>query len=203
MNIPLMLFRTREDGWKRAGGVFTPDGRWMPGTGDSVNEYETFGCTTEGTEINNPSLRWTGNWTEEGVNEADNYRITKRITLPQVSSDEFIKWLAADHPIQLEWGGHVIAIVGYDIPARRFKYVDTLGDRAGDGGFLHFTFDEINNHSAGGDAFDNAFVIEIAKPRPVPAARIHILHTCRMNFHLWLSVEGCPQAPHLASVRMG
>ena len=117
-----------------------------------------------------------------------------------VSSQEFINWLAAGHPIQLtiygeDWG-HVIAVVGYDSVKKTFTYVNSSGDRWDKNGFGEFTFSEVDNKKCKFANMGDAWIIDIVPPRPVPAARIRVTTPegggRRMNVNLWLSVEGSP-----------
>lgn len=160
----------------------------------------SFGCTTEGTELTNPTTRWTGNWAFEGTNEAYNYRLADDVKKITVSSSEFLKWLAGDKPIQLEiygkdWG-HFVAVVGYDSVKKTFKYVNSAGDRWEKDGFGIFTFNDIDNGKTNWCTIGNAYVIDIIPPRSIPAARIRVTTPKdggrRMNVNLWLSVEDSP-----------
>ena len=198
LNLGLFLHR-RRDLWEKQGGINSPDGRFHKKVGEKWMD-QSFGCTTEGTEITNPTIRWTGWWTYEGVNEADNYRLESDIKKITVSSSEFLKWLANKHPIQLEiygkdWG-HVVAVVGYDSVKKTFKYVNSAGDRWGKDGFGIFTFNDIDNGKTNWCTIGNSYVIDIVPPRPVPAARIRVTTPenggCRINIILWLSVEDSP-----------
>jgi hypothetical protein len=108
----------------------------------------------------------------------------------------FVGLLANGHPIQIEIPGHVIAIVGYDLAAQSFTFVDTLGDRGHVDGFGAYPFASIDAGAHAGDKFGRAFIIEPIPPRPVPAARIKVVTQeeggRRTNVNLWLSVEGSP-----------
>lgn len=157
----------------------------------------SFGATTEGTEITNPTIRWTGWWTEEGVNEAENYRLTSDVKKITVSSSEFMNRLANNQPIQLVDGGHIIAIVGYTAANKTFKFVNSSGDRYGNNGFSTYTFAEIDNKTGKWGNLYNAYIIDPIPPRPVPAARIKVTTPenggRRININLWLSAEGSPR----------
>jgi hypothetical protein len=188
LNLGLFIHR-RRDLWEKQGGINSPDGRFHS-KDKGYNWFElSFGCTTEGTELTNPSIRWTGWWTYEGVNEADNYRLEKDIRKITVSSSEFVNWLAAGHPIRAGIPGHLVAIVGYDYSKKTFKYVNSAGDRWGANGFSTFTFKQVDNKNP----VTSADIINIIPPRPVPAARIKVTTPKdggrRMNINLWLSVE--------------
>lgn len=195
LNLGLFLHR-RRDLWEKQGGINSPDGRFHKKVGLKWMD-QSFGCTTEGTELTNPTTRWTGNWTEEGVNEADNYRLASDVKKITVSSSEFVKWLANGHPIQLEYygknWGHVVAVVGYDNAKNTFTYVNSAGDRWGQDGFAKFTFNEINNKKSGPISIGNAYILNIVPPKPVPASRIRVttpkVGGRRLNINLWLSME--------------
>jgi len=190
LNLGLFLHR-RRDLWEKQGGINSPDGHFHKVSGLKWLE-QSFGCTTEGTELTHPSTRWTGSWTGEGVNEAGNYRLASDIKKVAVSSTEFTKWLANGNPIQLEDGGHVIAIVGYNVAKKNFKFVNSYGDRYGDNGYSSYTFSQIDNKQGIWGNLGNAYMIDIIPPRPVPATRIGFCQTNRMNVNLWLSVEDSP-----------
>lgn len=209
MNLWLMMHRKR-DRWERKGEMQmqmqTPDGRFHtivrpdPGdpnspTGPEFGLFQSFGITTEGTEPHIGSVRWTGDFTQEGINEASNYRLKSLPKQIEINSRKFREELDQYHPIRLEAGPHVIAIVGYDEVQQTFKFVDSGGDRAHRQGFGTFTFAEIDQKKTGWlGTIHKAFTIEIIPPRPVPVARIWVKHnTSRMNVNLWLSVEGSPQ----------
>jgi hypothetical protein len=181
MNLSLLLHRTRKS-WQPQGGLFSVDGRFHKG-----DEFHlTFGNSTEGTELTHHL--WTGGWTLEGTNEAHNYRLACKPLPIAVNSSEFIKWLAAGHPIRAGIPGHFVAIVGYDAANKTFKYVNSVGDRWGANGFATYTFDQIDNKNK----VHSADIIKIVPPKPVPAARISFTHSNRMNVNLWLSVEDSP-----------
>lgn len=193
MNLWLMLHH-RRDLWEKQGGINSPDGRFHKMTNPEYGFFQSFGIPTEGAELTNPTLRWTGSWTREGTNEAHNYRLKslpKKIT---VSSSEFMKWLAAGHPIRVVIPGHFVAIVGYDAHASKqtFKYVNSAGDRWGVDGFGTFTFQQVDNKNP----VKSAEIIHIIPPKPVPAARIRFTTPKaggrRMNVNLWLSVADSP-----------
>ncbi|KYK31233.1 MAG: hypothetical protein AYK19_04120 [Theionarchaea archaeon DG-70-1] len=199
LNLGLFIHR-RRDLWEKQGGINSPDGRFHSKNKGHKWLELSFGCTTEGTEPTIPSVRWTGWWTKEGVNEADNYRLKKDIQKITVSSQQFINWLAAGHPIQLtivgkDWA-HVIAVVGYDSVKKTFTYVNSSGDRWGKNGFGEFTFSEVDKKKSGLVNMGDAWIIHVIPSRPVPAARIRVTTPedggRRMNVNLWLSVEGSP-----------
>lgn len=201
LNLGLFLHR-RRDLWEKKvpPGINSPDGRFHKKLGEKWVD-QSFGCTTEGTEITNPTIRWTGWWTNEGVNEAHSYRLASDIKkIPTINSTTFVNCLANGHPIQLEIGGkdwgHLVAIVGYNFKKKTFKYANSAGDRWGNNGFGTYTFDEINNRRSGSIDIRNAYTIEIIPPSPVPAARIKVMTPekggRRINVNLWLSVEGSP-----------
>ncbi len=181
MNLWLMIART-ESSWKPQGGIFSKDGRFHKGD----EFFLTFGNTTEGTELTHHL--WTGGWTLEGINEAHNYRWASKPIQITVSSSEFMKWLAAGHPIRAATSNHFVAIVGYDAAGQTFKYVNSIGDLWGKDGFGTYTFSQIDSK----DPIKSADMIKIIPPRPVPAARISFTHTNRMNVNLWLSVKDSP-----------
>jgi len=198
MNLWLMLHR-RRDLWEKQKQIKTPDGRFHNMTNPEWGFFQSFGITTEGTEPHISDYRYTGGFTDEGINEAINYRLKSVPTEIEISSINFCKELNLYHPIRLEANppasqGHVIAIVGYNEVQKTFKYVDDKGDRI-QGGFDTFTFAEIDNKIIWGNYhLDKAYTIEIIPPRPVPIAHIWIKHnTSRMNLNLWLSIDGSPQ----------
>jgi hypothetical protein len=206
MNLWLMLHRNKDfwkiDGDKRIWDFYTPDGRhYIFKDGPEYGFFQSFGMTTEGTEPHVGSTRWTGFFTEEGMNEAQNYRLKSLPVSIDISSKSFCKELDKWLPIRLEANppkpiaGHLVAIVGYDEVRQTFKYVDSKGDREGQGGFKTFTFAEIDNKMVWGNyQIEKALTFEIVTPRPVPVANIWIKHDySRMNLNLWLSVEGSPQ----------
>jgi len=163
-------------------GDYSKDGRFH----NDDEFFLTFGNTTEGTELTHHL--WTGGWTLEGSNEAHNYRWASKPKQITVSSSEFVKCLAAGHPIRVEIPSHFVAIVGYDAANQTFKYVNSAGDNWGKDGFEYYTFSQIDNK----DPIKSADIIKIITPRSVPAARISFTHTNRMNINLWLSVEDSP-----------
>lgn len=213
-------------------GIFTPDGRFHPltvgGWGEAVLEegfYQHFGNTTEGTEItareypvdwpigptDKPWL-WSSLWTEEGVNEASNYRLgltrdpstgsmEPKLLPVEVSSQSFMSALAQGRPIRVAWNrtnwGHFVAIVGYHQTSGTFSYVNSWGDKWGSGGFGTFSFSDIDKKAISpadpspfaGCTLTAAQTIEIRPPKPVPVARIAFTHTNRSNVHLWLFAE--------------
>ena len=191
MSLGLFLHR-RRDLWESKGGINSPDGRFHSSSYAIKWLDISFGAATEGTEPTHPSTRWTGNWTVEGANEADNYRLASDIQKITVSSTEFMNWLAADHPIQLVDDGHLIAVVGYDANKKTFKFVNSYGDRWGTEGYSEYTFSQIDTLSGIWGGIEDAFIVDIVTPRPVPAARIWFKHSYRMNVQLWLSVEDSP-----------
>lgn len=190
LNLGLFLHR-RRDFWEAKGGINSPDGRFHKAVGTQWLE-QSFGWTTEGTELTHPSTRWTGGWTDEGINEANNYRLASGAKKITVSSVDFMQWLASGRPIQLEDDGHVIAVIGYNATNKTFRFVNSYGDRWGDNGFSNYRFNQIDNKQGIWGALGNAYIIEIVPPRPVPAARIWFKHTNRMDVNLWLSVENSP-----------
>lgn len=187
MNLWLMIARTECD-WGQKGGIFSPDGRFHK----ADEFFLTFGNTTEGTELTHHL--WTGGWTLEGINEAHNYRWASKPKPIKVDSSEFVKWLAAGHPIRAHIPQHFVAIVGYDSAKKTFKFVNSGGDlwredkHKDKDGFSEYTFSQIDNK----DPVNSADIIEIVPPRPVPAARIWFEHTNRLNVNLWLSPEDSP-----------
>ncbi|MGD2110441.1 MAG: hypothetical protein PVI86_13760 [Phycisphaerae bacterium] len=222
MNLPLWVHRM-EDLWRNADGfhedsahqplppgLFLPDGRFIKedkkrGKGSRVTEefHVIFGNTTEGTDLTHH--QWTGGWPFEAANEASNYRLaSKLIPIAPVSSSAFINLLAGGHPIRAKIPGHFVAIVGYDAAKQVFKYVNSSGDKWGDGGFAHYTFSQIDNKNP----VTEAHYIKIIPPKPVPAARIAFKHKInRLNVELWLSVEDSwlPKKkiwPHLQPMRL-
>ncbi len=165
--------------------------------------FQSFGCTTEGTEPTlhgYPCLWPQGGWSREGINEAHNYRLEAEPRKIKVNSNEFMRWLADSHPIRIEGGVHIVAVVGYDRSAQTFKFVNSCGDKWGSaGGYGTFTFDQLNNKQHLwylGGAITKAYILEkwrfVPPPKPVPAARIAFKHTDRTNVQLWLSVEDSP-----------
>jgi len=192
MNLWLMLHRRREL-WEKQGFIFSPDGRSHKLTNPEFGFFQSFGITTEGTEPTISSGRWIGGFTDEGVNEAQNYRLKSPPLEIEISAKKFKEELALNHPIRLEAGPHVIAIVGYDETKQTFKYVDSAGDQAWQGGFSTFTFTEIDNKKVYLGTISKAYTIEIIPPKPVPVAHIWIEHeTRRMNLNLWLGIEDSP-----------
>jgi hypothetical protein len=191
MNLWLMFHR-RRDLWEKAKNFQTPDGSYHVMVNPEWGFFQSFGNTTEGTEPHIGSIRWTGGFTEEGINEAENYRLKSIPTAISVSSEEFCTQLDHDHPIRLAAGPHVIAIVGYDEVNQTFKFVDSAGDREHTGGFGTFTFAEVDAGRTDwlGD-ISEAYIFEIVPPRPVPVAEIWVKHrVSRNNVNLWLSAEG-------------
>jgi hypothetical protein len=156
MRLWLTLHR-RPDLWKKDGGLYSPDGRFHAYTkGPEWGKppfFQSYGCPTEGTEptLHSYPSQWTdGGWTNEGGNEAYNYRLGHELKkLGTISSDEFIKWLNASRPIRIEGGlgkkGHVVAVVGYDLEDQTFKYANSYGDKWGSDGYGTFTFQQLDN----------------------------------------------------------
>lgn len=214
MNLWLMLHREREQ-WSAKwwqdnctkplhynGKFQTPDGRLHQfETGPEYGLFQTFGITTEGTEPHIGSTRWTGGFTEEGINEAANYRLVAsdpdRLN-PQsieISAQSFRQQLDQSYPIRLSAGKHFVAIVGYDEKQKIFKFIDSGGDRAHQNGFGTFTFGEIDSKKTNWlGVVASAEIIRIIPPRPVPIVRIGVRHALsRQNINLWLSAEGSPK----------
>ncbi|MDB4584328.1 hypothetical protein N9164_14340, partial [Draconibacterium sp.] len=213
MRLWMMLHRRREL-WSNNNpkGIFSPDCRYHKMTNPEWGFLQSFGNTTEGTEPtlhNYPALWPDGGWSKEGINEADNYRLKSSPKSIVVSSDSFINCLSGGFPIrlcyeiiytkdgQVKKSGHFIAVVGYDLNKKEFKYVNSVGDKWNNGGMGTFTFSEVddcqlNNSSLGNHKITSAEIVEIFPPEPVPVARIHIKHTNRANLHLWLGIEDSP-----------
>ncbi len=209
-NLSFRLWRTLHSRLglsKKAGGVFSPDGRFHKIKGGGLEWgkhpfFQTFGCTTEGTEPTlhgHPSLWQDTGWSREGINEADNYRLEAEPRKIQVDSSEFIRWLSDFHPIRVSGGVHVVAVVGFDRIAETFKFVNSAGDKWNGDGYGTFTFNQLDNHEhlwfLGGPIGDAQILKKwrkVAAPRPVPAARIAFAHSDRANVQLWLSVEDSP-----------
>lgn len=202
MRIWMMLHRRREL-WQQQGGLFTPDGRFHKMSNPEWGFLQSFGNTTEGTEPtlhDYPSLWPDGGWSAEGIDEAANYRLASEPKPVEISSTSFIQQLASGHPIRLSLAypagqGHFVAVVGYDQTTQTFRYVNSAGDKWGNGGFGAYTFAEIDVKKAGNITFDSAEIVEIHLPRPVPAARICFTHSNRANVHLSLNVENSPHPP--------
>jgi hypothetical protein len=198
MNLWLMLHR-RRDIWVKnqadqSGTYETPDGRFHNLTnGPEFGFFQSFGNSTEGTEPTVPLERWTGNHTEEGCNEAYNYRLADLPKTIPISSQKFREELDKKNPIRLSAGVHVVALVGYDEIQKNFTYVDSANyaDRTGYG---TLTFADIDNKKAGPiGEITSAETWTIKPPKPVPTALIWIKHNVsRMNLTLWLSAEGSP-----------
>lgn len=206
MRIWMMLHRNR-DLWENQGGIFTPDGHFHTMTNPEYGLLQSFGNTTEGTERTlhmYPSNWPEGGWSNEGTNEAPNYRLASKPQSITISSKSFIAALAENKPFRLsiegtnpdgtKWG-HWVAVVGYDKNAQTFTYVNSLGDKWGNGGFGTYTFAEIDAGQVGNIKFTIAQTFDIHPPRPVPAARIAFTHTNRANMVLWLSIEDSPHPP--------
>lgn len=214
LNLGLFLHR-RRDLWeyecidrqfnitkkKAPQGIYSQDGRFhvkkFPDKGEEKWLEQSFGCTTEGTELTNPTGRWTGYWTEEGTNEAYNYRLASDIEEIPISSFDFIQNLRYGYPIQLGDGGHVVAVVGYNRTNKTFKFVNSYGDRYGSDGFYYYSFSQIDNKKGFfGDTLDRAFIIHPITPKSVPVARIKVTtpkdRGRRLNVNLWLSAENSP-----------
>lgn len=209
---PWMFFHRRRDAWEHAEapGIVTRDGRFISfGTGPEYGFFQVFGNPTEGTEMTGyPAMPWCGHsdvdsgiqtfkerpnigWTVEGMNEAHNYRLDGLPSkLPKINSRSLMEQLAAGYPIRVSTGGHILAIVGYDVAAQTFTFVDSYGDRKHNNGFGTYRFAEIDNSK--NPLISGALVFKIHKPLPVPAARISFTHSDRMNVALWLSVEDSP-----------
>jgi len=199
MVLPLWTFRNHlewEKGFQLAQGdllpgLLLPDGRLIlncPETNVNDQLHVIFGCTTEGTELTHH--QWTNSWSQEGINEASNYRLNHRhIPIDPLTSSELADWLAAGYPVLASIPGHFVTIVGYDSDKRRFKYVNSYGDRWGQGGFNYYSYDQIDAH----DPVASAERIEIIPPRPVPVVRLSLKHSeNRLNVGLWLSAGGSP-----------
>ena len=207
MRLWMMLHRRREL-WcanppncsQPGNGIFSPDGRFHEMTNPEWGFLQSFGNTTEGTEptYHNYPSRWLdGGWSDEGVNEASNYRLKSKPLSIVLSSQSFINSIAEGKPIRLGFDAHYIAVVGYDKSKKEFKYVNSAGDKWNNGGFGTITFAEVDNQQISNNWLGNhkifaAEVVEIHPPRPVPAARVRIKHKDRSNVHLWLSVEDSP-----------
>jgi hypothetical protein len=189
-----LKFHHRRDLWEKQGGINGPSGRFHKMTNPEYGFVQSFGLPTEGTELTCPTIRWTGSWTREGTNEAYNYRLKSLPEKIAVSSSEFIKWLAVGHPIRVKIPYHFVAIVGYDAqPSKQtFTYVNSAGDRWRAGGFGTYTFQQVDDKNP----VEEAEVIHIIPPKPVPAARIRFTTPPaggrRLNVNLWLSVADSP-----------
>jgi hypothetical protein len=206
MRLWMMLHRRREL-WDKQKGIYTPDGRFHAMTNPEYGFLQSFGNVTEGTErtLHNYPSEWPdGGWSEEGINEASNYRLASHPKPIPVSSVSFIAALAAGKPFRLliegkdasgKGWGHWIAVVGYDKLAKTFKYVNSAGDLWKNGGFDTYTFAEVDSGQAGAIKIAKAETFDIHVPRPVPAARISVKHTNRSNVVLWMSVEDSPHPP--------
>lgn len=194
MNLWLMLHE-RRDLWEKDKRMRSMDGRYHKMTNPEWGFFQSFGITTEGTEPHIAGTRFTGWFTEEGVNEAANYKLKGNPIEVDISTWAFKTQLNILQPIRLEAGGHVVAILGYDDANQTFTFVDCAGDQAHDGGFGTFTFAEIDAKKTKwlGD-IHHAYTIEIITPRPVPIAEIWVEHAVtRMNVNLWISAEGSPR----------
>ncbi|MDD9944353.1 MAG: hypothetical protein OXU20_25135 [Myxococcales bacterium] len=208
---PYMLLHRRRDIWESRGGAVTRDGRFVSfKVGPEYGFFQEVGNPTLGTEMVGYSANpWCGltnlnlgpvalegsvptvGWTVEGLNEAPMYRLAGLPkVLPRVTSESLILHLAAGHPMRVQIPSHFLALVGYDLAAKTFTYVDSAGDRKHNAGFGTVTFAEVDDPKR--PYFSKAEVIDIVSPRPVPAARIRFSHSNRMNVGLWLSVEGSP-----------
>lgn len=202
LNLGLFIHR-RRDLWENPPGsgigvITSLDGRHHEidiNAGSGINNR--LGCTTEGNEITNPTGRWIGSWTPEGLNEAGNYRLRsaiQKVKASEFSSKNFMALLANGRPIQVEIARHVVAIIGYDAGAKIFTFVDSAGDRAHVDGFGSYPFTSIDAGEHAGLKFGRAYVIDPIPPRPVPASRIRVVTPKaggrRLNLNLWLSVEG-------------
>lgn len=195
MNLWLML-HARRDLWEKQGKMQTPDGRYHSMSNPEFGFFQSFGITTEGTEPHIAGTRFTGWFTQEGINEACNYKLKSQPKSIDISSGSFKAELNKWHPIRLEAGPHVVAILGYDDATKKFTFVDSDGDQAHDGdGYGTFTFAEINAKKTNWlGNISKAYTIEIVPPRPVPVAEIWIKHTVtRINVNLWISVKDSPR----------
>lgn len=194
MNLWLMLHE-RNNLWKAQQRMLTPDGRWHAMTNPEFGFFQSFGITTEGTEPHIAGTRFCGWFTEEGINEASNYRLIGPPQPLTISSQAFRTRLDQKRPIRLEAGEHVVAILGYDDSTKTFTFVDSDGDQAHSGGFGSFTYAEIDlEQTTWLGHIDAAYTFTIIPPRPVPVAEIWIRHaSTRMDVNLWLSAEGSPR----------
>jgi hypothetical protein len=188
------LFEVIDNGKNRLWHFNTPDGRYFTFKGGpEYGFFQSYGNSTEGCEPTIPIGRWVGGFTEEGCNEAQNYRLKGNPATIVISSQSFRTALDKNRPIRLAAGQHWVAIIGYDEVKKLFTYVDSANyaDRTG---FGTLTFADIDQGKAGsiGKIID-AQTWEVIPPRPVPTAIIHIKHkTSRMNMNLWLSLDGNP-----------
>jgi hypothetical protein len=204
MNAWLMLHRRRDlwekPGSQNSGGLYpyqSPDGHFhYLKTGPEFGFFQSYGNATEGTEPTVPIERWTGALTQEGCNEAHNYRLKGLPTKIPVSSQSFRDQLDEQHPIRMDVGqgdwGHVVAIVAYDDVQKTFTFVDSA-NIANRSGYGTLTFGDVDKQRFVIGNITGAEIWEVIPPRPVSAAIIRINHkTGRMNLNLWLSVEGSP-----------
>lgn len=192
MSLGLYLMEIRHH-WEPQGGIMSPDGRFFVTKNTDRILERTFGTPTEGTEITNPTLRWRGNWTMEGINEAGNYRLSAGLKTIPVTVGDIQQMLADNHPVQIQVGQHDVTLTGYDNATSKFTFVNSLGDRFGNNGFSTYSYDDIKTKKG----FGPAYVMDPIPPRPVPAARIKVSTPndggYRLNVNLWLSAEKSPR----------
>ena len=199
-NIWLFLHR-RRNLWEQTKFIMSPDGRYHPCNFEH-GFFQSYGITTEGTEPTCPTQNWTASgFTDEGTNEAENYRLKTDLVNIPVNATSFQQQLSDKNPIRVSISsndfGHVIAFIGYDSTEQKFKYINSWGDAWGDHGYGYVTFSEVNNRSFLLDGsqvtIDSAETINIIPPKQVPIVKINFSHnTNRNNVELKLLVEGSP-----------
>ena len=181
----------------------------IPGLGGTTYEFldeylSHFGFATEGTELtNSDGVQWP---TDAGNAECPHYRLAKHFLnlVPtgdpahpaiwlkeyphslKVDMDELKYWLNGG-PVRIGvWGKHFVTLVGYDDSTGRFKYLNSWGDRWGEGGFCYIDYADLHKE------VDSAQVYMVEAPTPLPCARIGFKSERRQNVYLWLSVDGKP-----------
>jgi hypothetical protein len=108
----------------------------------------------------------------------------------KVDLNELKYWLTLG-PVRVgvhgpHWGGgHFVALVGYDDNERRFKLVNSWGDRwhdpGADDGFGFITYDNLNQE------VDSAQVYKVRPPAySVQCAKIQLKSQYRQDVHLWV-----------------
>jgi len=159
--------------------IHDPTGKPYSKMGDY---FKGFGCPTEGSELtDSDAVHWP---TKEGDLEAPMYRIDTA-TPVSVDVQEFKKWLAKG-PLRVTIGGnHFVAFMGYDDATKKFKYLNSWGDRWGENGFGYVEYSKLSEKVQGAEFYT------FTPPKSVPAARIKLTQEeGRQNVHMWLGIEG-------------
>lgn len=163
----------------------------------TVDAYlNAMGCPTEGTEpTNSDGVQWP---TDAGNAECPNYRLDRH---PDAVGSGYCRDVAVDLNELKYWlkGGpvrvgltpvlfkarHFVTLVGYDDSTRQLKFLNSWGDRFGQGGFGYLDYDSL------GVEVESAQVYQfVPPPTAVSCARIRFTSEWRQDVHLWVGLTG-------------